>query len=184
MSDVPFSRFVSARDVPAGGSRIKISAEPQERVALAELLGLPAIARLDARLEIKPWGRGGLVVRGEVDGEVTQTCVVMLDEFDTAIHEEVEVRFIEAEDRPRQDEIPGAEHEADLDAPDVLDNGRANLGALVAEHLALALDPYPRKPGVEIEEPAAVPEEEEAPATHRPFAGLDKLVTPGKSGKN
>ena len=32
------------------------------------------------------------------------------------------------------------------------DAGPLDLGELLAEHLALAIDPYPRKPGVELEQ--------------------------------
>ncbi len=35
------------------------------------------------------------------------------------------------------------------DPPDPIVNGRIDLGQLAAEFLALGLDPYPRKPGVE-----------------------------------
>lgn len=37
-------------------------------------------------------------------------------------------------------------------------NGRIDLGALTAEFLALGLDPYPRKPGVDFEPVASGPE--------------------------
>ena len=33
--------------------------------------------------------------------------------------------------------------------PSIYQNGRIDLGAIVAEHLALGLDPYPRTPGVD-----------------------------------
>ena len=55
--------------------------------------------------------------------------------------------------------------------PDVYRDGRIDLGAIVAEHLALGLDPYPRSPGVAFDghiedDPAADPS---------PFAALAAL---------
>lgn len=177
MTDVPFSRVVPVHDVPATGKRVTVTADPAERAALAKLLSLPAIHRLEVRFELKTRGKGGLSVMGELDADVVQVCGVTLEEFPVEIREDIAVRYVEHDEMPPAE--PGEEHEADLDAPDVLIGGNADLGALAAEHLALALDPYPRKPGVD--EPPEPPAKE--PATHRPFAGLDKLVSSVKPDK-
>jgi hypothetical protein len=171
---VPFSRPTDAADVPDAGTHVSLTATPEERDALATLLGLPGIKTLTAELDVKPWP-GGIRVTGEVSADVVQTCVVTLEPFDAKVREEIDTRYT-------SDATPtagGGEHEADLDAPDFLVNGAADLGALAAEHLALGLDPHPRKPGV-----AADPAKDDSePATHRPFAGLDKLVASGKPKK-
>jgi uncharacterized metal-binding protein YceD (DUF177 family) len=170
MKNLPFSRPVPVHDVPASGKQITVTADPAERAALAEFLKLPEIRKLEAHFKLKPRGTGGLSVTGELDAEIVQTCVVTLEDFSAEVKEEIAVRYVEEDETPPAE--PGEEHEADLDAPDVLVNGTADLGVLAAEHLALGLDPYPKKPGVEA--PAESVDEE--PATHRPFAGLDKLV--------
>lgn len=169
MNELPFSRPYAVSDVPAAGSTVTLSATPEERAGLAKLLKLPEVKRLEASLVLKQWGREGLSVTGEVSADIVQVCVATLEPFETEVREEVDVRYSE-------DEIPpeaGGEHEANLDAPDPLVNGTADLGALVAEHLALGLDPYPRKPGSGA---AGLAEDQSATATHRPFAGLDQLV--------
>ena len=64
------------------------------------------------------------------------------------------------------------------DPPDVIVEGRIDLGLLTAEALSLSLDPYPKKAGVAFEapdEPAADPEES-------PFAVLARLKTDGGPG--
>ena len=61
------------------------------------------------------------------------------------------------------------EEEGDEDPPDLIVDGRIDLGALAAEFLALGLDPYPRKPGAAFE-----PGEEEA-GRDSPFAALARL---------
>lgn len=180
MTEVPFSRLVAVRDVPPLGTHVTLTAEAGERAALAKLLKLSEVKRLEARLHVKPWGRDGLAVTGEVEADVVQTCVVTLEPFDAEVREEIEVRYT-AEDAGAGDLAPGAEHEADLDAPDVLVNGSADLGALAAEHVALGLDPYPRKPGVEA---STEPAPESEPGTHRPFAGLGDMLGQGKGKKN
>jgi uncharacterized metal-binding protein YceD (DUF177 family) len=56
----------------------------------------------------------------------------------------------------------------------VLEDEGVDIAGYLVEHLALELDPYPRKPGVEWEAP---PEEREA----SPFAVLQKLKDEGRS---
>ena len=65
------------------------------------------------------------------------------------------------------------------DPPDLIVNGLFDLGALAAEFLALALDPYPRKPGVSFVETAP---EAEGPESVSPFAALRKIAKPQESG--
>jgi hypothetical protein len=175
MSDVPFSRPLTASDVPDAGTHVTLTATPEERAALAKLLKLPEIKALQAELDVKPAVGGGIRVTGEVTAGVVQTCVVTLEPFAAQVREAVDVRYA-ADAAPAE---AGGEHEADLDAPDALIGGAADLGALAVEHLALGLDPYPRKPGLE----APAEKGDSATATHRPFAGLDKLVTAASAKK-
>ena len=171
----PLSRIVRVDALPRDGETVTIEANDAERQALAAFLKLPAIGRLAATLTVKKAARGGARVVGVVRGEVTQTCVVTLELFPATIEEEVDVRFAPAED-PRAARRPAEEPETvsmtDEDEPDPLIDGKIDLGALAAEFLALGLDPYPRKPGVQF----ASPEEPEPEAT--PFAVLRRGLKP------
>jgi hypothetical protein len=55
------------------------------------------------------------------------------------------------------------------DPPDELVGDFVDLGSITAEFLALALDPYPRKPGISFESPQA------ADVRDSPFARLAEL---------
>jgi hypothetical protein len=57
----------------------------------------------------------------------------------------------------------------EYEPPDEIVNGKIDLGAVVAEFLALGLDPYPRKPGVDFDY------KDPADAEHNTFAALGKL---------
>jgi uncharacterized metal-binding protein YceD (DUF177 family) len=59
---------------------------------------------------------------------------------------------------------------ADPDAPEPLEGDTIDVGAIVADHLSLALDPFPRAAGATYE-PAAQP----ADAKPNPFAALAQL---------
>jgi hypothetical protein len=156
-SDRPFSRMVAAAEVPAEGSHVRFEADAGERAALARFLDVPDMAGFVADLTVRPWRKGGLMVEGTVSARLTRICVVSLEPFEASLNEPVEARYSAA---PRA--MPGVagsgaageprgSHAADLDAPDELEGGKADLGALAVEFAALGLDPYPRKPGVALE---------------------------------
>ncbi|MGH6874431.1 MAG: DUF177 domain-containing protein, partial [Aestuariivirgaceae bacterium] len=64
--------------------------------------------------------------------------------------------------------------------PGLISGSSIDLGELVAESLGLALDSYPRKPGVEF---SATAFDEKTPA-HSPFAALEPLKNaPKRKGK-
>ncbi|MGI4747246.1 MAG: DUF177 domain-containing protein, partial [Janthinobacterium lividum] len=77
---------------------------------------------------------------------LTRTCVVTLEEFPVVVAEQFMVRFVPAEPGDEQADV-----ELDLDADDDVpyDGTTIDLGEAAIEQLALALDPYPRKPGAE-----------------------------------
>jgi hypothetical protein len=97
---------------------------------------------------------------------------VTLEPFDSDLEGEVRVRAL-----PEGSAALGGPDEAggelDLDPegddpPDALEGDRIDLAAYVVEDLSLAIDPFPRKPGVEFEAP-------EQPGEPSPFAVLAKL---------
>jgi uncharacterized metal-binding protein YceD (DUF177 family) len=181
MSDKPvFSHHISAQDVPDRGTHVNFGADAAEREAMARFLGIPEVLAFEARLHITPFRRSGLAVRGTVEAEITQICGVTLEPFANRVREEVDATFVPEADLPRSEEVPGAEYEADLDAPDVLENGGVDLGALVLEHLALGMDPYPRSPDAAL----LAAEPVEAEPVHRPFAGLEGLLGAGNGKKS
>jgi hypothetical protein len=178
------SRPLAVAQTPPEGLDMTISANEQERAALAAAIGVPALDRLEARLEITRLGLDGLTVRGEVTAELRQICVVTLEEFEARVVEPIEARFAPlkqpapATPSPKGARRAGADRQTDAperrvdalddDPPDPLIGGVVDLGALVCEFLALGLDPYPRKPGARFAEPAPA----EADAEVSPFAKL------------
>jgi uncharacterized metal-binding protein YceD (DUF177 family) len=171
VSEIEFSRLVRVDPLPREGLSREIEATAEERVALAALNDLPSIARLDAHFQISKWGRG-VKVEGELSARVTRICVVSLEPFEVEIEEPIEARFLPESKAP---ETSFAAHGLDdEDEPDVLVDGKIDLGALASEFLTLALDPYPRKPGVEFKPPAEAPESESPFSRLRVLSGRDE----------
>lgn len=143
-----FSRFVEADSVGTHRMERRISANPEERAALARRFDLLGIDRLEARFSLKRAGGGVIHVQGEIEAEVTQACVVTLAPVPATIAERFSADFADEDDRRRP-----TESDLDFDAedpPEPIRNGHIDLGELAAEHLSLALDPYPRAPGAAI----------------------------------
>jgi uncharacterized metal-binding protein YceD (DUF177 family) len=165
----PLSRPFSVAQLPSRGTEVAVEANPEERAALAKDLDLPAINSLSARLHVT--GSPARVhVTGRLKASIVQTCVVTLEEFSSELDEEVEVSFRAPLEGEREVES-GEEIEVDPDAPEELVGDRIDLGAITAEFLALGLDPYPRKPGVEFEAENSDP----SPESASPFAALARL---------
>ncbi len=167
---LPWSVPVAVSDVPEAGRHLDLVADPQTRAAIAKLAGATAVARLVASFDVTLRGRSGLHVVGGVSATVGQTCVVTLDPIENEIEEPIDLVFVPA---ARADE-PGNPADAEIevtaeDAPEPLIDGRVDLGAIATEFLLLAIDPYPRKPGVVFQPPASTDE-----AAH-PFAALSAL---------
>jgi hypothetical protein len=150
----PFRRIVRVDALPKDGQTLTIEANASERGALASLYKVPAIAALTATLRLERAAHGGARVSGAVHAELTQICVVSLEPFAATVDEDIDIRFAprpQAESLHRQRERFSF---ADEDEPDPIIEGKIDVGALAAEFVALGLDPYPRKPGVEFAPPA------------------------------
>ena len=168
-----FSRRVAISDVPGRGLDLHIEASPEERAALALRLGLLDLGHLSARLRLKPVGNGGLFrLSGSVTAKVVQACVVTLQPVAAQVEEEFAVTF-----GPEDDEDdPSVELDLSFDQddpPDAIVDGGVDVGAAVTEHLALALDPFPRAAGAVFDPPPESPVPGEKPAN--PFAVLAGL---------
>ncbi len=165
-----FSRPLDITRVPPQGSTEKISAEPKECADLARRFGLPALHSLEAELKVSRWRGEGLKIQGRFTADLDQTCVVSLDIFRSLLRDDFGGYFLPA------GSAAGAVLIEEGDA-EPFENGIIDMGEVVAEAVALTLDPYPRRPGVTF---AGVIEDEEASEPGKtkegnPFADLDTL---------
>lgn len=156
-----FHRPLSLDRIGTLGLDMTVEAKPGECAALAVRMGLPAVLALSCAFHLIREGRDKVLARGVLRARVTQTCVVSLEEFDAPIEEVFQVRFV-----PAGEESDDIDPESDDEIP--FEGNFIDLGEAAAEQLGLALDPYPRMPGIEM------PEIQEDPETH-PFAALRRL---------
>lgn len=172
--DAEFSRFVAVDDVGERGKTVEIEAGEAERQALARRLALVSLDRLTAKAALERQGEGGATaLRVNFIADVVQSCVVTLDPVPARIEDSFELVFTPEDEAPA-DPVEVVVTEDEDDPPEPLREGRIDVGAALAEHLALALDPYPRRPGVSVEEvlaEAGVSGEDE----DGPFVALRRL---------
>lgn len=147
-----FSRPFAVDEMGADEVRVELEARAEERAALARRLDLLALDRLTAVARIKRSGAGGAFgVHVNFVADVVQSCVVTLDPIPVHIEESVDLVYAPEHEIPveRVEVVLSQEGE---DRPEPLREGAIDLGEAVAEHLALALDPYPRRPGVSLDD--------------------------------
>jgi len=167
--DLPWTYEIELASVPPEGKSFELMPDEATRKRLADVAGVLAIPSLRVMLEVRPVAAGGAEVSGKLEGVVRQNCVVSLDEFDNPVAENFSVDF--AVDPESEAETDDEEEIEDL--PDPIIDGKIDLGSLAAEFLILAVDSYPRKPGVAFEGVST----KEAPdePKRNPFEGLSAL---------
>jgi uncharacterized metal-binding protein YceD (DUF177 family) len=155
---------------PAGLDVVHDRLAEAEAKALAEHLGVVAVTAFRLAAHVAPYRGDGLKVTGRVKATVTQTCVVSLEPLDNLVDEEIEISF-----RPEEalkpelvEDEEGMAIDVGADSDDPLVGGTIDLATIAAEFLALGVDPYPRKAGIDF---AAPDDGGEA----SPFAALAKL---------
>jgi uncharacterized metal-binding protein YceD (DUF177 family) len=144
-----FTHVLDISSVSKSGTRVKLVGDDNVRQRLANRYKINAIKSLSAFLEIKPWRKDGVHVVGSLNAEVEQACIVSLEPVEAQISEDVSVFCIP---QPNKDE---AENEIMLDPQsdddfEVFEDNEIDLGEMIAEQLAVALDPYPRKADAEL----------------------------------
>lgn len=163
--------------MPSSGRDLSLDVGQEDRLVIAGQLGITAVEKLQVKLHAVRF-KGGIRVTGRLAATTVQPSVVSLEPVTQEISEPVDRIF-----------LPGGEKEfavaadaeifVDLegeDVPDHFEGNEADLSDLIAETLALALDPYPRLPGESV---GAIGDSAESAS---PFAGLKVLKTPEDKG--
>jgi uncharacterized metal-binding protein YceD (DUF177 family) len=156
-----FSRPLQVDRVPALGCHERLAADEKECAALAKRFDLPRIHSLGGLLKVEPWHGGGLKITGTLNARVDQVSVISLESFTSDLEFAIERYFLS----PRAGQ-PTAEEDVD-----VIENGIVDLGEILAESMALELDPYPRQEGEIFNDIEEQPESTKV----SPFTGLAKL---------
>ena len=126
---------------------VEVEASQEECRKLAIRFGVEAVQSLACRFDLQRGQSDTVSATGRLRARVRQACVVSLEPFDTEIIEDFSVRFV-------PEGMQSEELDIESDDEVTYEGGVLDLGEAASEQLALALDPFPRRPGAELPGPA------------------------------
>jgi hypothetical protein len=135
-------RPVVVAGIGPAGVEMEVVATAAECAAVAARLEVPAILELACRFRLRRVAEG-VAAEGRLRARLVRTCVVSLEDFEDVVGEEFVLRFV-----PAGTESEEIDPEAEDEVP--YSGGAIDLGEAAVQQLALALDPYPRRPGAEL----------------------------------
>lgn len=149
--DIPFSYPVKVGHVSTNPVDVTMRADAAERAGLAKLWSVLEVKALAAHFQVQRWKRDGVRLKGRVEADIVQACVVTLEPVECHIDEPVEVVFVPEGSKLAR--LPLATESGEMlldpdgpDAPEIFSGDVIDAGVVAAEHAALAIDPYPRAP--------------------------------------
>lgn len=172
----PWPCEIPLSQVDRGAVTLRLEPSDDQRKTIAKQLGLVSLEALSAEVFLTSW-LDGAEISGVLRARVVQTCSATADDFETPIDARFSLRVLPADsENAPQEEFGdlGADPDGD-DPPDVLEGQSVDVSGYVVEHLALELDPFPRKPGAVFVQP---PE----PVELSPFAALKGLNLKDEQG--
>jgi Large ribosomal RNA subunit accumulation protein YceD len=164
-------------DIPESGLLTERHATPEELEAIAHALELVVCSNLAATYTIMPTGGGHYRLSGRLQASLEQACVVTLEPVAEAVDETFDVAFWPEADIPEP-----ASGEIDIDDEPEIEPivvGQIQVGRVIFECLAGAIDPFPRKADAALEHVAASPRGRPDDRSETPFAVLAKIKEKG-----
>src|SRR5258708_14117186 len=172
-------RIVDLDRMGAGGTALEIVASEGERLALTRRCGFLGLSVFSGRVSGDRRPGGQVVVEGRLRGKIVQACILTLDPVTQELDEAFRIVFKQGLAEDRDPESGEALVSAQVDAPEPLPGNLLDIGEIVAEQLSLAADPYPRRPGVKLEDVLPKPRHSGRAGRNeqrrQPFAGLAAL---------
>lgn len=168
--EVEFSRPIPVEQIGVQETVRQVVANASERARLAERFGLIALDRLQATMQLQRIPGGLIRLRGHLEADVMQSCVVTLEPVPAQLSENFTLNFVPGRADRGGEIVISVDEE---DPPEPIAEGHIDLGETVAQQLAVSLDPYPRSrqaPAVNEGEPVVAGESD---TKRGPFAVLE-----------
>src|SRR5205085_6088767 len=171
MSAVPLERFHDLSALPAAGYELEIVPRKEELHTLAKWAGVDEVLQLTAHVFVHAQSKTRFVEETQFEADIVQSCVVTLQPVRTHIVRSFTrvLHLMPVIQRLADTDEAAAARAVGEDSPDEIDSPVYDLGTPLREEFALAINPYPRAPGVAFEPPA----DQDVPES--PFAVLGKL---------
>jgi len=161
-------------NIPEAGLQVERAASPEEREGIARALDLIACLSLTANYALVPRSGGHFRLTGTLKAQIEQSCVVTLEPLTNEIAESFSVDYWPETEIPSPAGGVVDVHDEVADLEPIV-TGRINVGRVIFECLAGAIDLFPRKPGVTFEAPVAPSENGASGKSDGPFAALARI---------
>ena len=177
LRDDGFTRVYRTGELGAARQPFGFRATAGECAALARQLGLESLTELSVigslrRLE----DTETVALEAAFTADIEQLCVVSLEPIERRLDERLELVYKFETEPVVGDGLAVAVACDEPDPPEPLVDGAIDIGAAVFEHLALAIDPYPRKEDVLIPSQYAGHGDDTPDRHDHPLAALGSLT--------
>lgn len=163
MTDAPpLSQIYNLGRLGHTGDEVVLDADATERAALAKVAGVLEVPKFSARIVLKKLSPTRFSLHYDLAAEILQACVVTLEPLVARIAKDFvrELHHTPNLNRVAQEVVinPG-----DDELPDEIESLHYDLAGPLLEEFILAIDPYPRAPGVEFAPPEGMADKPESP---------------------
>lgn len=164
-----FSYPLPIEELGQGEQNYKLKADKEQLITLAEILQVPAVNNFNADIRLKfQKKRGVLEVYGTVKANLSLISVISLESFDKDYVADFKLTY---DTNATYEDVYAEDDDITEDVPDIIYDGKIDLGDIAIEQIALVMEDHPRKEGETFE---AIIEDNE-PVKNNPFAALAKL---------
>jgi uncharacterized metal-binding protein YceD (DUF177 family) len=166
MSDFPITQNFELGRLGQAGHSVVIAPAKDDLARIAQWAGVEAVESFTAKVDLKKLTPTRYAFDAQLDADIVQSCVVTLEPVKSHIQRGFHRDLFLTQTKPSL-EVDLAP--VDEDGREEIESLRYDVAVPILEELALAIDPYPRAPGVAFE---SLPDEDKP---EHPFAALKAL---------
>jgi len=147
MDMFPLSSLYDLSDLSEGGTEVTITANPEQRAQLARWADISAVSDFHALVTLRRISGNRFAYDATLSADIVQACVVTLEPVRSHLALEIS-RLLHLIKFPLNAKISPQEVSGSEDGPEEIQDARYDIATPLLEEFALAIDPYPRCPGV------------------------------------
>lgn len=174
MSDQPppLERLYDLNRLSEAGYEAAIELGPEELAKLARWVDVVGVNRFEGRVSLTRLSATRFNYSAHLEADIVQACTVTLEPVSASLSLDFMRELHLVRQVKKMVDFSGelSPTAGGDDVPEEIDNTRFDLAAPLLEEFSLAIDPYPRAPGVAFDAPRA-----EGDRPENPFAVLSKL---------
>lgn len=168
-----FERIYNLGSLGRAGDEVTVSAHGEELARIAQWAKVRSLSSFEATVELRMLSPERFHYDADLRCEIVQDCVVTLEPVRTVLERKIHRELHLTDSIQLDQEVVVDTSSEDDDVREEIQSLRYDLAGPLLEELALAIDPYPRAPGVAFDPP---PDPQVRPES--PFAVLKKLKKP------